>query len=162
MENKTFIGNRAVFVGVLALIGALVAVGIAAAAFAGRAERPAHFAAHIAEDLALNDAQEERLRAMMTEAREKREQLRAQSAAEIRAVVLQDAMSREDARNLMQLRRHKREEMRDFIAEKIVAFHSGLDAAQREKLADIAPRLLSRMMRDNRRGRGRHRDKHSQ
>lgn len=158
MYGKTFAGKSAfVISGVFALVGLLIVGGITGAAFAGREHRPSHFTAHVVEELALDDTQQESLRTMLAATGEKRKQLRTQSAATIRAVVMQDAMHKKDAIKLLQLRQQNRDEMHDFIAEKIAVFHSELDSAQREKLAAIAPRLLSRMMRDGKnRKHGRH------
>lgn len=162
MSGKTFAGKSAVFVfGVFALIGMLIVGGIAGAAFAGRDHKSGHFAEHLAEKLSLDDAQQKQLRAMLSETREKRGEIRAQTNAEIRAVFLRDEMNKDDALQLMQLRRQKREEMRAFVAEKIAAFHSGLNPAQREKLAEIAPRVLSRLAhRGDRKHRRHHGRKH--
>ena len=138
-----FIAKKtAVIFGVLTLIGAL-AIG---AAFADhRHHRGDRMVERIAEQLSLEDAQKSRLQTIVMEVEQKREELREESAATMRAIITKETMSREEALQLLQLREHARETMRGFMAERFAAFHAVLSPEQRVKMADIAPKMLSRM-----------------
>ena len=152
------------------IIGALAVAAflVAGAAYAGSNKRGhddhdrgdhhrEHLIEHATEKLSLTDEQEERLESLLEEFGDKREAMRERTKSAMREVILQDEMSAEDAERLMTIRRESRDEMRSEAAAVLAAFHSELSSEQREKLADLAPRMLSRNRHHGKRHGRRHR-----
>ena len=153
------------------IIGALAVAALlaAGAAYAGSNKRGhdddhdrgdhhrEHLIEHATEKLSLTDEQEERLESLLEEFGDKRKAMRERTKTAMREVILQDEMSAEDAERLMTMRRESRNEMRAEAAAVLAAFHAELSPAQREKLADFAPRMLSRNRHHGKRHGRRHR-----
>ena len=157
MKITAIKNNLILAFGVIALTGGVLIA--AASAVAGREHRDhhiGHFVENVAEKLSLNDTQEARLESLMHETAEERRRLRDETGAEIRKIFSQETLSREDAHKLLQLRKSRRDEMQDFVAGQIAAFHSELDSAQREKLAAEAPKFLARISGGGHGKRGKH------
>ena len=146
----------------LAVVGGLVVLAVGGIAIAGykhdNQERSEHFmehmSEHVSDKLDLTDSQEDMLEGMLKEVSEKRRTLRKEAKKDIQALVMQDSMSQEDALKLLDMRKTRRMEMREFIASQVVAFHAELDADQKEELAEMAPRWLKKHGRKGKRKHG--------
>ena len=141
----------------VALSGGLVSAVWAGHRHHDRHEQSAHY---IAEELSLNDEQEEKLEVMLETMEKKRKQLRDEAKEQMHAIVTQDKISKEDALKILQSRKAKKETMRDYIATQLVGFHAILTPAQREELAESAPRMLKLLQGKKRHGKKRHGKKH--
>lgn len=150
-----------VLIGLFALAGAIAVAGVAGIAIAGsghsHSKHSERFVEHVAEKLSLNSSQEDQLKMILQKTKDKKQQLRGDAQLQIREIVLRDEISKEDALKILRLRKEKRDDMREFLAEQLVEFHAQLDSEQREKFAQAAPKILSKM--DGRR-RGHKRDRH--
>lgn len=128
-----------------------IASGLSAAVYAGKRHhdesrhesrhehRAEHIAEHLTEKLSLSDAQDERLEEMLRETFAERAALRKSVKEQIRALVAQDALSKEDALRILNIRREMREERQNKMAERLVAFHAILSPEQRVIMSEIHP-----------------------
>ena len=133
MTSKKKIGIAAV---------AVALVGVAAMAHAGRDhdrhERGfGHFGfggmERLSDALDLNDEQREQTRAIVNSIREFHRGHRESARMEIAVIFTQDALSSDEAQNLLNLRQRHREEGRAFMGAKLAEFHGILTPAQREQ-----------------------------
>lgn len=127
-------------------------VGVTAAAFAGfgrdsddrREHRAEHIAEHLAKRLELTDAQEEQVNAIVQTALAERNALRQEAKEEIQQIILQDSMDKEGALRILTIREEMREAAQEVMAEQMVAVHALLTPEQREKAAEMLPRMGQR------------------
>lgn len=151
---------------------AVALVGVAAIAHAGRdGHRDGRgFGGHghfgfggverLSDALDLNDDQREQTRVIMNSIREFHRGHRESARLEIAAIFTQDALSPQEAQDLLNMRERRREEGRAFMGAKLSEFHGILTPAQREQAVALMEKrggLFRGFGRDNdrRRGKGR-------
>ena len=92
---------------------------------------------HLARALDLNPEQREKTRALMNDIREFQRESRQDIRNAVSRAFNADALSAEQAEELLAMRENRRDEMRAFVAAKLAEFHAMLTPAQRERAAQL-------------------------
>lgn len=124
---------------------AAAALGVGAVAVADWKDggRHQHLISHVSKELSLTEAQQQQFSTLVSGARAQAKDRRLATQEKVRNLLTQENLDKEDVLQLMDLRKQERENRRQFIAEQFAVFHATLDKTQRQKIAAIAPRLLS-------------------
>jgi protein CpxP len=126
----------------LASLGAVIGTGYAVknrVCHMSPAERADKITARIVKELELNDEQKVKLDAIKAEAVDKINQLhadRAKTHDEVLALVKSDRITENDINKLIEQREAKWRQIRPFVVDTIIDFHSMLTPEQRNKLAE--------------------------
>jgi len=125
-------------------VALLLATG--AFAFAGsddnKSKRQARMIEKISKELSLNDAQKSKLLAITEEVKTHRQEQRKLTKENMRDLLAQEKISKEEALQIIDTRKALRAKMQEFMAEKLVEFHAVLDSSQKQKIAALSPRIF--------------------
>ncbi|MGU9951785.1 MAG: hypothetical protein ACNYPH_05710 [Gammaproteobacteria bacterium WSBS_2016_MAG_OTU1] len=134
MNNKRI--KKIVCVTCIFILGGFVPTAFASHDFQHVNEEAADY---IADKLSLDQEQEDRLEILLIKTSKKRRELLESAQQKIHHILTQDTISKDDAIEIMLLRRKQTEAMRNYIAARLVEFHANLTAEQRKDLAELAP-----------------------